>query len=453
MKKLDLKTIAGTAVLFSAFPVHSYAETFKSPSRPNIIFVYADDWGWGDMSAHGSKWLKTPNLDRLVAEGSDFYSFNVLNPVSSPSRCGLLTGKYPARYSIHEHFASHKMNIDRGMPDWLDVNCTSLPRQLQKAGYKTAHYGKWHLAGLGSYEVCPHPKEYGYDDYAGWNGPKPGANQHMVFGMAVDFVYKSNKEGKPAFVNLWLKQTHTPHTPSAESMKKYGHLPEQKQVYAAVVEDGDRGIGIILDKLKELGIDDNTIVIFSSDNGPEVTGGENMKMMKGGKGTYYSVGETGGYKGRKRSLYEGGVRTPFIVRWPGVVKAGYVDKNSLITAVDVFPTLCEIAGAEVPAGLDGESRLSVIKGTPAEHRKPVFWEWKGSKVGPNWARLAIQKDGWKLLTNGQRTELYDMKKDSKQNRNMASQKPEMVKALLKELNEWKATLPEKADPACINRNL
>lgn len=445
-------------ILFSGLTLYSCGETkvvqaqSQVDKRPNMIFIYADDWGWGDLSAHGSTWLQTPNIDRLISEGADFYNFNVLNPVSSPSRCGLLTGVYPARFCIHQHFASHQMNQDRGMPDWLDVDVPTLPRQLQKVGYKTAHYGKWHLAGLDSYNQCPHPLEYGYDDYAGWNGPKPSAGHMSVFEMAVDFVKKANDDGNPAFVNLWLKQTHTPHNPTQEAVAKYAHLDAQKQIYAAVVDDGDRGVGLIMDKLKELNLEENTIIFFSSDNGPEETGNENMKEMNGGKGTYYSVGETGGYKGKKRSLYEGGTHTPFIVRWPGIVKPGYIDKQSLITAVDILPTICEIAGADIPDNLDGESRLDVIKGQPSEHKKPVFWEWKGTMAGMNWPRWAVRDKQWKLLIgNNNKVELYDMYQDPMEINNVASEYPEIVKSLSAEVEKWKSTLPKSPNPNCMNK--
>lgn len=421
-----------------------------SLKRPHIIFIYADDWAWAGLSSHGSTWLKTPNLDRLVKEGSDFSRFNVLNPVCSPSRAALLTGRYPARYSIHEHFAGHKNSAPRQMPDWLDPEAPTLPRILKASGYATAHYGKWHLTN-NDLASAPDVGQYGYDDYAGWNGIKPVASFTEIFDKTLDFVQKAEKEDKPAFVNLWIHEAHTPHVPSNEAMDAFSGLTEQQQVYAAVIKDGDDGVGKILAGLDRMGLAENTIIFFSSDNGPERTG--NDKKMEGGLGTYYSVGETGGLKGRKRSLYEGGIRVPFIVRWAGKVPANYTDSTSEITAVDILPTVCRIAGAKIPESYqaDGEDRLSVLFGKPAAHSKPIFWDWRGNSAGANWPRSAINDGGWKLLIDKEnRVELYNLKIDNKEQHDISLQNPDIVSSLRKKIDDWKATLPAKPDPKCIS---
>jgi len=147
---------------------NQHAES-RAQGKPNIVFIYADDWGWGDLSCHGHEWLKTPNIDRLASEGMDFQQFNVLNPVCSPSRTAVMTGKYPARFSVHQHFASPTANRNRNMPDWLDPKPTMLPRLFQQAGYRTGHFGKWHLTN-GGVEGAPKPEAYGIDEYAVFNG-------------------------------------------------------------------------------------------------------------------------------------------------------------------------------------------------------------------------------------------------------------------------------------------
>ncbi len=279
-------------------------------TRPNIVFIYADDWGWGDLSCHGNEWLKTPNIDRLAREGVDFQQFLVLNPVCSPSRTALMTGKFPARFCIDQHFAAPQQNRQRNMPDWLDPRAPTLPRFFRQSGYRTGHFGKWHLTNRETYGA-PTPDGYGIDEAKVFNGGAewPSAKVHETAENTVAFI-RANQD-QPFFVNVWLHESHTPHAPSEESMERWKGLGEQKQVYAAVITDGDRAVGKILDVLRETGLEKKTIVVFSSDNGPEWTAKVKKPLSKdthaevSGYDTYYSVGETNGLRGRKRSLFEG----------------------------------------------------------------------------------------------------------------------------------------------------
>ena len=221
------------------------------------------------------------------------------------------------------------------MPDWLDPNAPTIARILQQAGYRTGHFGKWHLTNS-FIEGAPLPDAYGFDEFGVFNGgagwPKSGIAD--TASDTVGFIKES--QGKPFFVNVWIHETHTPHVPSTESMKRFEHLNEQQQVYAAVVADGDNQVGLILDALKKMNLEDNTIVIFSSDNGPEFTAKSRAKKdYKGRYDTYYSVGETGGLRGQKRSMFEGGVRTPFVVRWPGHAPAGIKNEITALAAIDL----------------------------------------------------------------------------------------------------------------------
>ena len=437
------------------------ARADAAETRPNIIFIFADDWGWGDLSCHGNTWLKTPNLDKLASQGTDFQQFNVLNPVCSPSRAAVMTGMYPARFSVHQHFATPAQNNARGMPDWLDPKAPSLPRFLKHAGYRTAHFGKWHLTN-GDTEGAPKPEAYGYDEARVFNGGArwESADLHATATDTVAFI-KANKT-KPFFINAWLHESHTPHVPTSASMEKWKHLDPQKQVYAAVITDGDNAVGQILDCLKAEGLEDNTIVMFSSDNGPEYNV-ENDSPQKNdpdaqatGYGTYYSVGETGGMRGRKRSLFEGGVRVPFIVRWPGHTVAGTQNRTTVFTAVDILPTLCAAAGVTLRADYrsDGEDLLAVFNGKPATRTRPIFWQWRGLKADPDyWPRLAVRDGDWKLVMtdDAKRVELHHLAHDRAEATNVAKDHPDIVVRLSKMVLDWKATLPTAPNPECRSK--
>ena len=182
----------------------------KIEDKPNIIFIFADDLGWGDISKHGHPDIRTPNIDRLAEEGSEFYQFSVSNPVCSPSRAAVMTGQYPARNSVHRHFATPEHHDNFSMPDWLDKNVVTMPRILQQAGYKTAHFGKWHLTNR-NIKDAPLPTEYGYDEAAVFNGPGPQTDTFKLYDDATDFINRN--KNVPFFINLWIHETHTPHYP------------------------------------------------------------------------------------------------------------------------------------------------------------------------------------------------------------------------------------------------
>ena len=437
-------------ISFSERPAELYAD---EPPKPNIIFIFADDWGYGDVGIHGSTFCKTPHLDAMAKEGMDFANFTVDSPVCTPSRVAVMTGQFPARQCIHQHFQGIKAHIKRGMPDWLDPTAPMLPRMLQQAGYKTGHFGKWHLGSVGD---SPTEDEYGYDNFATFNGSKK--NPIAKGGLAsVDHAEKFIREHKeePFFVNLWLHEVHTPHLPQERLMEKFKDLGEAEQVYASVIAEGDEAVGRVFKLLKELSIDDNTLVVFSTDNGPERSTED--KTHKGqGLGKFYSVGETGGLKGEKRSLFSGGVRVPFIVRWPGVVPAGKTDKTSVLTAVDLLPTFLEVAGVPLPQGYqpDGESALAVFKGSAQTRIKPIFWEWRG---GDNqdftWPTLGVRDGKWKLLvgrTEGQ-LELYDLENDWAEKTDLSADYPDVVKRLSDEINAWKDGLPESPSENALSK--
>lgn len=444
---LNLNRFRCPLLLLCIIPLLACAEKQK---QPNIVFIFADDWGWGDLGVHGSDQYSTPNIDKLASQGTDFYHFTVSSPVCSPSRVAVVTGQFPERHNIDRHFSTIENHIKSGMPDWLDPTAPMLPRVLGDAGYATGHFGKWHLTNIWVTDA-PLPDQYGFDEFGAFNLPGENMPSTDTADRAVDFIRRHKDE--PFFVNLWMHETHTPHYPEQDLIRQFEHLGEAEQVYAAVLKAGDRDVGKILDVLDELALSRNTIVIFSSDNGPESsTPTRKMEDLATGPGLgrFYSVGTTAGMRGQKRSLYSGGVRVPLIVRWPGVVAGGVKDKETISNAVDLFPTLTDIAGVELPTGYrsDGESIRAALIGESFERQKPVYWVWPAEAdmddpTSPNWPNLAYQRGNWKLLTNSQlgKTELYRVREDWYESNDVASSHPEIVKSLLVEMNELRATFP------------
>lgn len=463
MSKIDLiqKTIMGLGIPLLPFFSDNLYAVENIPSKPNILFIYADDWGWGDLTCHGHKEIKTPNLDKLARQGIDFYRFTVGNPVCSPSRATILTGNFPARHSIHSAISTHEKNREAGMPDWLDPNVTLLPKELKKGGYTTGHFGKWHLSlhGKNITSETPLPQAYGFDEAAVFAGPgrtvwenssfrewegegfDPVASNYISAAAAekaIQFIEQNKK--RPFYVNLWIHETHTYISATEEDKKVYPNTPEPYRTLYSAITRADRIIGNVLETLKKLELEDNTIVIFASDNGPEDPH-PNIEHVR-----YRSVGSTGGLRGRKRSLYLGGVNTPFIVRWPGHIPAGKIDSTSVISGVDMLPTLLAAAEIPMPKGYspDGISVIQAFMGQKFERTKPLFWEWRGPyNKEANWPELSMQDGKWILLMaqNPNRIELYDLIMDRGQQNNLADVHPEITNTMKRKLLEWKATLP------------
>jgi arylsulfatase A-like enzyme len=422
--------------------------------RPNIIFILADDLGPGDISCYGGTSVKTPNIDKLAKEGTRFDSYYVASPVCSPSRCALITGQFPARWQITSYLAEKARNRGAEQADFLDPKAPSLPRQLKQAGYRTAHFGKWHLGGGRDVTDAPKFAAYGYDEHAGtYESPEPDADitatnwiwspndrfkrwerTRFFVDKTLDFL-RRNKD-QPCFINLWFDDVHTPWIPSQAAQKE--KQPNVAKNLKPVIGEMDRQIGRLMDGLKSLGVDDRTLVIFTSDNGPYP----------------HLPGRTVGLRGCKFSLYEGGLRLPFIARWPGVVPPGVNDTTTVLASVDMFLTLCQIASAKLPSGVefDGIDRSAALRGTRiAARERPLMWEYgRNAKFfgypklpedrSPN---LAIRDGDWKLLVNadGENAELYELPSDPGEAKNMAEAHPEIVSRLQKPLLDWRKSMP------------
>ena len=421
--------------------------------QPNVIFILADDLGWGDLSCYGNAFLRTPNIDRLAREGTLFTQFYVCGSVCSPSRCAFFTGQYPARHKIHGHYAAPEQNTSRGMSQCLDPKVPNVARLLKSAGYATAHIGKWHL---GSNSGGPDPGAYGFD-FVG-TGERGGAGvqreePHFRAKSTALFVDEALKfigenRAKPFYLQLWTLVPHATLNPTPEQLEPFDrfsnpNIPHKsaRSIFYASVADLDAHIGRLLDGLQKLGVADNTAVFFSSDNGPE----EIFIQNAGHSG----IGSPGPFRGRKRSLYEGGVRVPFLAKLPGKIPAGRVEDTSVVAGADFLPTVCKLAGVPVPASHkpDGEDMSDVLLGKSRARSGPLMWEWRFNVAGHALNRspqLAIRDGDWKLLMNPDRSrvELYDIPRDPMQVNSVTDKHPEVVARLSERVLAWKKELPE-----------
>jgi N-acetylgalactosamine-6-sulfatase len=448
--------------LASASGVLPYAR--QAPPRPNVIFILADDLGWGDLSCYGNRRIQTPALDRLAAQGALFTQFYAAGPVCSPSRCGFLTGHFPARHRIHGHFATPEQNEKRGMPNFLDPATPTLPAALKNAGYATAHFGKWHL---GRGPGAPLPDAYGFDTHWSVNSNDTrqddlaegfrAKSSRLIVDSAIRFVEENRS--RPFYAQLWTLVPHAPLAPAAEQMAPLErfqpgpHVPHKSaaQIYYASLLDLDAQIGRLAARLDELGLAERTLILFSSDNGPE-----DIHINNAG---HSAIGSPGPFRGRKRSLYEGGVRVPLIARWPGHLPAGKVNNRAVLGGVDFFPSLAGLCGASAPpaAQLDGEDRGAALLGDEGARGKPLMWEWRFNIAGYAVNRspmLAIRDGDWKLLLNPDRSrvELYDIPRDPMELSNVADRNGGVVRRLSERVLSWQKTLPAGPIEPSAGRN-
>ncbi len=427
----------------------------QSQTRPNIIFLLTDDMGYGDVGCYGGDFAPTPNIDRMAREGIRFTQFTVASPICSPSRTALTTGMFPARWRITCFLQTRAGNLACGQADFLDPTAPSLARTLKESGYATGHFGKWHMGGGRDVVNPPHFDKYGFDEHAGtWESPEPHPDitasnwiwskddkvkrwDRTAFFVDKTLDFLRRHRDRPCYVNLWPDDTHTPFVPSQERLSEYPNGPAEERKFRAVLDEYDRQIGRLFAGLKELGIDDNTLVVFASDNGPLPT---------------FAGRRTGNLRGSKLSLYEGGIREPFIVRWPGHVPAGQTDTQTVLNGVDLFPSLCSLAGAAAAKGaaFDGEDLSAALLGKPTPRRTPLFWEYgrnntsfaypDGAARSPN---LAIRDGQWKLLVNdnGEGVELYELLADPQETTNLAASQAETAKRLRERVIAWRKTMP------------
>lgn len=447
------------SILISLFSNVTYGISQGLPgcSKPNIIFIFADDLGWGDLSCYGNSNIKTPSLDKLASEGTQFTQFYVAGSVCSPSRTGIMSGQYPARNKVFGHFATTQLNELRGMPNALSPDLYLLTDMFKGAGYTTAHFGKWHLGNIS-------PKEYRVDEYRIdhafaadddsidiWSPKARPTCTKDILDETLKFIRQ--RDEKPFYANVWLSDVHATLNPSEEQVERaikatnWNWPPEgvnyssAELVYYAALLEMDTQIGIFLNKLKELGLNENTLIIFSSDNGPE-----DYQIINS---RHSGVGSAGPFRGRKRSIYEGGIRVPLIISWPGKIPNNKINDQSVVCGVDFMPTIANIVGAKLPDETlpDGEDMSDVWLGTDRKRTKELYWEWRYKVHGHvvNMSPMIAVRDGdYKLLVNpdDSRIELYNIVSDPSELNNLAYQNEELAKQLSIKAKAWYSALPQ-----------
>lgn len=422
----------------------------ESSKQPNIVVLFADDAGYADFGFHGSKVMKTPNLDRLAAEGVRFAQGYVSDPTCGPSRAGLLTGRYQQRFGFEENNVPGYMSKNSGKDGremGIPVDQETIGDYLQKQGYATAYYGKWHVGGDDRF----HPLKRGFDEFYGFRGgarsfwayeDKPGKRppseldwmernfgemkEHegyltdVLADEAIDFIERQHKSNKPFLAFVAFNAVHTPMEATEEDLALYPELKGNRKIVAAMTSSLDRASGAIMDKLEALGIDDNTLVVFTNDNGGP---------------TDRNASDNSPLSGSKSNHLEGGIRVPFVMKWPSQIKANSV-YDYPVSLLDLLPTFYVAAGGKEQQikATDGVDLMPYVKGEITSRPHDILY-WKKDVRG------TIRIGDWKLMRFPDRpARLYNIADDFQEINDVASKHPELVKQMFKKLFEWESTL-------------
>ncbi len=378
--------------------------TASAAERPNFVVILCDDLGYGDLGCFGHPHIKTPNLDRLAKQGVRLTDCYAAAPVCSSSRAGLLCGRTPNRAGIYDW-------IPAGHPVHLRASEVTVAALLKHGGYDTAHVGKWHCNGKFNSPEQPQPGDHGFAHWFSTQnnaaprhqnpnnfvrngekvGPLNGFSCQLVADEGIRWMTSLRDREKPFFLFVCFHEPHEPVESPAELVEKYLGVSENRDEaqYFANVENIDRAVGRIVQSLDEQKLLDKTLIYFSSDNGPETL----MRYPNANR----SWGSPGHFRGMKLHIYEGGIRVPGIISWPGTVAAGQ-ESHVPVCGLDILPTFCELAGVTPPTdrALDGTSFAPLLHGDPIERKTPLFWHYYRALTSP---KVALREGDWKIVAH------------------------------------------------------
>ena len=440
MQRVALWVCAVSSLLSAAIPAVSAEKT-------NIVVVLCDDLGYGDLGCFGHPKIKTPHLDKLAAEGLRLTDCYAGAPVCSPSRAGMLTGRIPNRVGIYDW-------IPAKSPMHLRASEVTVATLLKRAGYQTCHVGKWHCNGLFNSSDQPQPGDHGFDHWFSTQnnaapshkdpnnfvrngrrvGPLQGYSSQIIVDEAMAWLDRRDKS-RPFLLMVWLHSPHEPIATGNEFVEAYSEVAEtpQQAEYFGNVTQLDHEVGRLVKSLDSGGLKDNTLIYFSSDNGPET-----LHRYKGSERSY---GTPGLLRGMKLHLYEGGIRVPGIIRWPERIKAGRTSAEPIVS-YDILPTLCAISGATLPPDrpLDGVNLSPLFESEPLTRLKPLYWQYDRAIGGKN--RIAMRDGDWKLLANADLSqfELYNLRQDISEKTNLAETEPVRLAAMKVALGQLHAEI-------------
>jgi len=415
-----------------------------SGSRPNIVIVLCDDLGFGDLSCYGHPHIKTPNLNKLAAEGMKLTDCYAAAPVCSPARAGMLTGRTPYRCGIYDWIPSNS-------PMHLRRQEQTIATLLRNSGYATCHTGKWHCNGKFNSPEQPQPGDHGFEHWfstqnnAGPShhnpknfvrngrrvGPSEGYSSEIIVQEAIDWLGTKWDRSRPFCLFVWFHAPHEPIATSPQFMKMYEGKKEA--IYYGNVTQMDHEFGRLMKTLDKMELRDKTFVMFTSDNGPET--------LNRYRGANRSFGSPEPLRGMKLHMYEGGIRVPGIIRWPRRAKPGS-ECHEPVNGTDILPSLCEMAGVEVPAGrpIDGTSFLPILQGGKLKRKVPLYWRYDRALSKP--FTVAMRQGEWKILADNAMTmfELYNVRTDIAEEHNLAGSQTKRLEAMKKTLAKLHAEI-------------
>lgn len=436
---------------------------------PNIVFILADDLGWADLPMYGNTFNEAPNLMQLAREGMQFNQAYAAAPVCSPTRASIQSGQYPARVGIIDFITGHwrpyeALTVPTNRTQYLPTDIETIGENLQRAGYATGYFGKWHLGWADEHL----PGNQGYDDWRIQRGgsfyqlkTKRGiypfdstlTDDQRLSEVLTDYSlrFMEKNQDQPFFLFLSHYDVHVQLDADQDLIDKYrqkenpGEYPGNA-VYAAMIEHIDRSVGRILQGLDELNLAGNTLVVFFSDNGGLVRRYDRIPLLAESKLPVYAGSElqyvassNAPLRSEKGTLYEGGIREPLLIRWPGKVPAGS-SSTALISSVDFYPTFSELAQTELPADqvIDGTSFLDILQGAPPAEERALFWHYP--VYHHDVPASAVRRGDWKYLEyyDGQPPGLYHLSADIGESRNLAAEFPQKKDSLQQLLQSWKA---------------